>query len=303
MNSEKIYRKLNRIALGTAQFGLDYGIAGGEKIQSYEVCKILNYARENEINTLDTAISYGDSEQLLGEAGICEWKTVTKLPAIPENCQNLEEWVIKSVYGSLERLRIPKLYGLLLHRPKKLLGASELQLYSALLNCKDRGYVQKIGISIYDPSELEEILDKYPIDLVQAPFNVIDRRLETSISLNGSCWLDRLRESGVEIHVRSIFLQGLLLMKLNQRPEKFSRWNDLWSEWDTWLEDNHISALKACLNFALSYKQINRIVVGVDSLSHLEGILENIEGKFPVTPSSLISNDSNLLNPSCWGDL
>ena len=93
--------KVGRIALGTVQFGLDYGIFGAIKVTTREVRKILTYARENKINTLDTAISYGDSEKILGEVGICEWKTVTKLHAIPENYQNLEEWVIKSVHGSL----------------------------------------------------------------------------------------------------------------------------------------------------------------------------------------------------------
>jgi aryl-alcohol dehydrogenase-like predicted oxidoreductase len=293
----------DRIALGTVQFGLNYGITGGEKVHLDEIQKILNYARQNKINTLDTAINYGDSERLLGEVGICDLKTVTKLPKIPETCENLEEWVIESVHGSLGRLKIPKLYGLLLHHPQDLLGTLGQELYSSLQSCKDRGEVQKIGISIYDPSDLDIILNKYHIDLIQAPFNVIDRRLETTRNSVGSFWLDDLHESGIEIHVRSIFLQGLLLMEKNQRPVKFNRWNKLWESWHTWLKENQISAIQACLNFVLSCSQIDRIVMGVENLAQLKEIIETIDSGNPIVPTSLICNDTDLINPSSWNAL
>lgn len=301
--SQHLKIKTDRIALGTVQFGLNYGITGAGKVHLKEIHKILNYARENRINTLDTAINYGDSERLLGEVGICELNTVTKLPMIPGKCRNLEEWVIESLHGSLGRLKIPKLYGLLLHHPQDLLGVLGQQLYSSLQSCKDRGEVQKIGISIYDPSDLDIILKKYHIDLIQAPFNVIDRRLETTRNSVGSFWLDDLHESGIEIHVRSIFLQGLLLMEKNQRPVKFNRWNKLWESWHTWLKENQISAIQACLNFVLSYTQIDRIVLGVESLAQLIEIIETIDSGNLIVPTSLICNDSDLINPSSWNAL
>ena len=96
---------------------------------------------------------------------------------------------------------------------------------------------------------------------------MIDRRLET----NG--WLSRLHESGKEIHARSIFLQGLLLMQSNQRPKKFGRWKNIWVEWDKWLKQNQVSAIHACLQFILSFPQIDRVIVGVDSLVHLVEIV------------------------------
>jgi aryl-alcohol dehydrogenase-like predicted oxidoreductase len=292
--TQKVKGKVRKIALGTVQFGLDYGITGALKVPSEEIRRILTFAKENQIDTLDTAIDYGDSEIILGESGISGWKTVTKLPATPKVCQNLKEWVFKNVYKSLGRLRIPKLYGVLLHKPQELLGASGQQLYAALQNCKDQGLVQKIGISIYDPSELDSILNRYSIDLIQAPFNVIDRRLETS------GWLERLHQSGVEIHVRSVFLQGLLLMPKNQRPEKFDRWNKLWDVWHTWLEENQVSALQACLNFVLKYLQIDQVVVGVDSLIHFEEIVGIIDKKCAIPPICLINTDIDLVTPSNW---
>src|SRR5581483_2256099 len=106
----------------------------------------------------------------------------------------------------LLRLDVKTLYGLLLHRPQQLLGAEGPTLYQALQGLKKGGQVQKIGVSVYAPSELELLNLRYRFDLVQAPFNLVDRRLHTT------GWLQRLKEDGVEIHTRSAFLQGLLLM-------------------------------------------------------------------------------------------
>ena len=293
----------NRIALGAAKFGMNYGIYGSEKVSEQEVGKILNYAEEKKINTIDTAIGYGESEKVLGKMEISRWKIVTKIPAIPESKKDLAEWVIKSIHHSLERLKIPKIYGLLLHKSEDLLGSQGHQLYSALLKCKDMGLVQKIGISIYNPTNLEEILYKYPIDLIQAPLNVIDRRLITEISPTRGSWLDILDKSGVEIHVRSIFLQGLLLMKKNQRPKKFSRWSDSWTKWHKWLAQNNFSAIEACLKFALNYPKIDRVVVGVSSLKEMKQLFNLSKKDLVRVPIFDNSMDPDLINPFNWSKL
>ena len=220
--------KKNKLALGTVQFGQNYGVSGGKQVSRAEVGRILSYAKLHGINTLDTAIEYGDSEQALGETRVENFKVVTKLPAIPSECESIRQWVKDSVKESLDRLRIPQLHGLLLHRSGDLLGSLGPRLYEALSACKEQGLVRKIGISVYDPNELGTILDRYQMDLLQAPFNVLDHRLETS------GWMQRLHDSGVELHVRSVFLQGLLLMAPNLRPRKFKRWNKIWDVVDHW---------------------------------------------------------------------
>ena len=134
----------SRIALGTVQFGMDYGINESGKVQLEEVRKILSYARGHQIDTLDTAIAYGDSERVLGEAGVSGCKIVSKLPMIPKKCKNIEEWVKSSVCGSLERLKVTGLYGLLLHCPGDLFGKFGQKLYSGLRICKDQAQSVKL---------------------------------------------------------------------------------------------------------------------------------------------------------------
>jgi len=284
-----------KLAIGTAQFGLPYGIANqGGQVAREEVMAILDYAWTQGVRTLDTAIAYGDSEQRLGEIGVGQWQLITKLPAFPESCTEVAAWVKESVLGSLERLKISKLHGLLLHRSQQLLGNQGDVLYRALVALRDEGIVEKIGISIYSPDELDALCPYFKFDLVQAPFNIMDRRLVTS------GWLSRLHEAGTEIHTRSVFLQGLLLMDAVQRPVTFNRWQTLWDQWHNWLNEQRLTPLQACLGFALSQPYIDRVVVGIDGLAQLKEILSVEKIKSVTVPKSLVTEDAQLLNPSNW---
>ena len=257
-----------KLALGTAQLGLSYGVANTQgQISRDEAKEIIHFAESNGVKTLDTAVGYGDSELRLGEVGVKHWQGVSKLPALPDGCRDVSQWVQEIVVQSLKRLNVDALYGLLMHRPQQLLENGGEDVYRALRKVQEDGLVRKIGVSIYDPSELDTICSRFSIDLVQAPFNVLDRRLiETG-------WLPRIQEKGIELHVRSIFLQGLLLMELGMRPPKFDRWNRLWVDWQQWLEEADLTPLEACLRYALSYSEIDRVIVGVDSLKHLKEVL------------------------------
>ena len=289
---------IDRFAIGTVQFGVPYGIANQTgQVSRNEVAEILDCARAAGLDTLDTAIAYGESEQRLGEIGVGQWHVITKLPAFPESCTDVHAWVQKSVFGSLERLRAPKLYGLLMHCPQQLLGPQGNVLYRALVAIKDQGKVEKIGVSIYDPTDLDALCSQYQFDVVQTPFNIIDRRLATS------GWLERLHQAGTEIHIRSVFLQGLLLMKEVNLPTTFNRWRPLWQHWQCWLDEQALTPLQACLGFVLAHPQIDRVVVGVDSLMQLKGILSNVGTRFVKPPTNLMSEDMNLINPSRWPTL
>ncbi len=284
-----------KLALGTVQFGLPYGVANQVgQIHENEALEILNYAENKEIDTLDTAISYGESEQRLGQIGVEKWRVISKLPVIPESCQNILPWVEDAVSDSLERLRIPKLSGLLVHHPQQLIGSKGKELFNALSKLKEQDKVEKIGISIYSPADLDMLWPHYQFDLVQAPFNVFDRRIDTS------GWLNKLNEVGTEVHVRSIFLQGLLLMDPQKRPEKFNRWKLLWDRWGAWLEEQNLTALEACLGFTLSNPDISRVLVGIDSLKQLEEIIDASQKQDMIVPDSLVTEDVQLLNPINW---
>jgi len=285
----------NKLAIGTAQFGMPYGIANKKgQVSVDEGRKILAFAKENGIHTLDTAIGYGESEKQLGEIGIPGWEVVTKLLSVPEDCTDIHGWVEKNIYSSIERLRIPVLYGVLLHKPGQLLEGKGPSIYHALQKAKDHGFVNKIGISVYSPDELNELVPEFDFDMVQAPFNIFDRRVEES------GWLSKLANANIEVHVRSVFLQGLLLMPIADRPAAFNRWNILWGKYDNWLSENKLSPLEACLNHVLNYPMIDKVIVGVDSLENLKEITGAISAKIPEVPGYLSCDDLTLVHPAFW---
>lgn len=290
--------KKSKLALGTVQFGLDYGIANEAGQVSLDEAKcILSLAKEKEIDVLDTAIAYGTSEDVLGKASTDGFRLVTKLPPLPENQNNVVQWVNEQVHKSLARLGQKKLYGLLLHRSEDLLASQGGQLIHALVNLKNEESVQRIGVSIYSPDELEVVLNKIKIDLVQAPLNVVDRRMETT------GWLDRLKDDGVEVHTRSAFLQGLLLIERRKVPQKFSRWSNMWDMWQEHLRELGVSPLEACLAYPLSLEQVDQVIVGVDSTKHLQDISAASSIDHAPDTSFMMSNDTNLINPSNWNRL
>jgi aryl-alcohol dehydrogenase-like predicted oxidoreductase len=289
---------LSSLALGTAQFGSPYGIANrAGRIPRADAIAILERAYTSGVATLDTAIDYGQAEQELGEIGVAGWQVISKLPAVPDSCSNVSAWVRNSVQGSLARLRIPRLYGLLLHRPQQLLESHGLELYRALIELREAGMTEKIGVSIYDPDILAKLGAGFQVDIVQAPFSIVDRRLANS------GWLDKLHAAGTEVHVRSIFLQGLLLMKRGDRPAKFAPWQSLWDRWDKWLECEGLSALQGCLQSVRSQPGIDRIVVGIDNIGQLEQILRCLVHPVLARPAELACEDLNLIDPSRWSSL
>jgi len=289
---------VERLALGTVQFGCAYGVANQVgKVAKKEVEHILGFARSVGINTLDTAIAYGDSEDVLGAIGVQEWNVITKLPAIPDGQSDVSNWVLESINQSIRRIGTPKLHGLLLHRPEQINGQHGNHLLQGLERAKSLGLIGKVGVSIYDPEQLQIFLDSMPIDIVQAPLNILDRRLIES------GWASRLSSAGIEIHVRSAFLQGLLLMPPNIRPKKFDRWMGLWKIWDEWLLNHKIKPIDACIKFALSIREVNKVVIGVDSESQLRQIIETLDDGVLHLPELLNCGDVDLLNPVNWGKL
>lgn len=284
----------HKLVIGTAQFGFKYGIANKKGIVSLEEGGIiLEYAKENGVNMLDTSFGYGDSESKLGVIGVSEWQVVTKIVRVSED-KDIASQVEKNIHLSLNRLKINSLYGVLFHNPDQLLGQSGFEVYSALQKLKEEGIIGKIGISVYSTDELESLISNFDFDIVQAPFNLFDRRLsETG-------WLTKLASANIEVHIRSVFLQGLLLMHPADRPTKFGRWNKLWAAYDNWLLENNITALQACLNYVLDNPKINKCLVGIDSLENIQEIISAVNTEIPVLPEYLNCNDLELINPHLW---
>jgi aryl-alcohol dehydrogenase-like predicted oxidoreductase len=285
-----------RLGLGTVQFGLPYGISNTNGQTALdESHRILQVASENGINILDTAVSYGQSESTIGSFHSGNFKVVTKIPFLNLESPQIGKQVTRHFNSSRLQLNSDSVYGLLLHRPDQLLEPRGKEIWHELEILKNTGVVEKIGISISSFFDLDTILNQYAIDLVQAPFNPFDQRL-----ISGG-WLKRLKSQGVEIHSRSAFLQGLLLMEQHEIPMKFHRWASNFDHWHTSLRDLGISPLEACLQFPFSIPEIDCVLVGVNSVVHLGEILGISQKEFVDDYwSSFECNDDLLISPSLW---
>ncbi len=284
-----------KLALGTVQFGVKYGVANETgQVSPASIVQILNGAKSLGIDTLDTAAAYGNGEELLGKAGVDAFKVISKLPPRDPSEIDTASWVARNVESSLENLQLKALYGFLLHRPLELLSRDGDRLYQELLGLQKQGLIRKLGVSVYSPEDLEKLAPYIDFELVQLPVSLFDRRFIES------GWLERLKVLGAEIHVRSAFLQGLMLMSSARRPSYFSPWKDLFNDFDTWLEKENLSALEACLGFLNNVHEVDKVVVGVETVGQLFEIECAARKSLTVCPEYLKSNDPELINPALW---
>ena len=170
-----------KLALGSAQIGMQYGLLDHSKEKSVsEVREILKIASENSINTIDTAISYGRSEEILGKANVQGFDVITKIPKFPSNIDKPKKWVENHIYNSLKHLKIKGLYAVLFHESDDLDSCFADEIFTAIEKLKEKKLIKKIGVSIYNPDQLDKIINRYEINIVQAPLNILDRRMITS---------------------------------------------------------------------------------------------------------------------------
>lgn len=287
-----LYRKL---AFGTAQWGGHYGISNktgplGEKAGK----EVLALGRQKGMDTIDTARSYGGAEDILGRIGVADWRIVTKLARRDYECEKGIAAVEQAVEDSRKKLGINQFYAILVHHASDLLSPQGIELWAGLERAKEKRLTQKIGFSVYSPCELACLLDRHRPDIIQCPLSIFDRRWLKSGAL------ERARALGIEVHARSIFLQGLLLMKKSERPEWFDRWNDLFRAWEEWLTAQRVSALEACIHFVIESPYVDRVIVGVETVNQAKEIFDAVEREVPMPPDTLSSEDEDLLLPFRW---
>lgn len=267
----------------------------GRAVPFSEVQKIIELARKSHIDTIDTAAAYGRSEEVLGGVGVSDFRVVSKVLPIQAGLPFRKSHLRSAVFFSLRRLNLSALYGLLVHNTSDLNGPSGQLLIETLLELKDEGIIRKVGVSVYDPEELELLLKGWSPDMVQLPLNLVDRRFERAGLLH------TLRSMGIEIHSRSVFLQGLLLMPIGHIPSKFDRWRTLWMELERLRSEASVSNVALCLSYPLSLKEIDRVVVGVESIQQMEILVRDQgQGDPGLDLSFLESRDPILINPSKW---
>jgi aryl-alcohol dehydrogenase-like predicted oxidoreductase len=287
-----------QIALGTANFGLQYGVKNQRQLRVAEVEQILNACRASGVTTVDTAVGYGKSQRVLGEVGCRDFDCITKLPGLPAQLEDVLEWVRSQVVQALLDLRKDRLYGLLLHRPSELLGPRGPELSCALRQVQEEFEIEKIGISVYEPQELWDCWKVLQYDLVQIPCNVFDQRF-TADSI-----LVHLKSYNIEVHARSVFLQGLLLMPKSSRPAYFSPWAHVFDAWHDSVSASERTPLEVCLGFADRQGFVHKWVIGVDSKNQFLGILgvaESVEDIISTCDLSLFRDlPPELISPAQW---
>ena len=279
---------MSRLALGTVQFGLDYGISNASgQVPIEETRKILELAKEHGIDTLDTASGYGNSERILGEIGINDFQIVTKTTSLQLGVDN----VLQMFHRSLSDLNTPGVNGLLIHNIEEVKDKQFDTLYKELDKLKQDKLINKIGFSTYTPDQVDFLLNNFDFDLIQVPFNAFDTRL-----IDGG-QLQALKNKQIEIHARSVFLQGLLL-DFKHLSGYFSKWTNQFNSYQEIVQDSGLSLLEYALNFALNTQEIDKVLVGVHSEKQLKEIIQSVKEQDNLNAHPV--NDINLLNPSNW---
>jgi aryl-alcohol dehydrogenase-like predicted oxidoreductase len=280
----------SKLGLGTVQFGKNYGINNNSGIvPKDEIFKILSVAKENGITLVDTATYYGKSEETLGKMpNIMDFEIVTKLP---EKVENVEQ----CIKNSLRRLNSKILYGCLFHNFDTFVNKPNL--WKDLIEFRTNGQIQKIGFSVYFPREIEYLLEnKVDFNIIQLPYNLFDRRFEYLFQT--------LKDKNVEIHVRSVFLQGLFFRPIQLLSKHFDSVIEKLVSLNNYCETNSITLNQLLLSFVLQSKYIDKVIIGVESV---ENLLDNInasqKNSFRIKKTLIDKyqvNDENILIPYLW---
>ena len=287
----------NKIVIGTAQFGSDYGIHNfNGKVEYHQISKILDKGLENNINSIDTAIAYNNVHKILGNFNMNNWDIYTKIPSVPHNCLNVEEWIFNQINKSLDELKINFIAGIYIHNPAQLLEEKGNKIYKALLELKKNKKVKKIGYSVYTPKQLSSLWNLYKPDIVQLPYNIFDQRFEKS------GWLSKLKRHNVTIHARSIFLQGLVFFSSEKLPKKFSQILPLFKEYEDWLTDLKISKFDGSLAFVIKNQHIDNYILGFDNCNQISDLI-NFKVPNIHFPRFNYEVDKKILDPSRWNEL
>lgn len=275
---------MGKLVLGTVQFGLQYGVNSAGRPSEDAVKGILAEAAKGGITTLDTSSAYGNSEEILGKCIIVEenFKVVSKYP-------KGETSVGEMFNSSLKRLKVEKLYGYLLHHFE--VYKNNPAVWDEFISLKESGKVQKIGFSLYTPEELEFIIKKgSPFDLIQVPFNIFDKKFLP--------YMKELHEEGVEIHVRSTFLQGLFFKDRNALPEKLQPMKKYLLQLDEFSKKSGLSISEIALNYNLQNPYVDGVLIGVDNVEQLQMNLNSVKDT-PINIEIAVK-EQELLNPVNW---
>lgn len=292
-----------KLALGSAQFGMQYGIANrAGQPRAENVSEILRRGEGAGIHVLDTAHAYGEAEAMLGQAlaGNRRFKIVSKTLPVRRDVVTPGDMTQLNVAfrTTLDRLGSRDLYALLVHHADDLLGPGGDRLWSWMESLKSEKVVNKIGVSVYSPDQLEKAVDRYDIEIVQLPYNIYDQRFARAGLLDG------LQAAGIEVHSRSVFLQGLLLLAPGQLPAQFESIRSLQARLHESLAKAAMTPLAGCLSVCLNDPRIDFVVVGCESLRQIDEIIKSaVQTHACQDLEQFALDDEVIIDPSRWTNI
>jgi aryl-alcohol dehydrogenase-like predicted oxidoreductase len=287
---------MKKLILGTVQMGLDYGINNSfGKISIEESHQILLKAHISGITTLDTAEVYGNAHKVIGifhkNNPDYKFNIVTKVPHNIES--NSIEIKVKEYLADLE---VNCLDVLMFHSFESFINNSTA--IDVLVDLKLKGYINHIGVSVYTNDQIEYLLNEDEISVVQLPFNLLD-----NISIRGTL-IEQLKVKGKIIHTRSAFLQGLFFKKTSDKNKIVQKLKSELEILNQIVEQSNCSMEELALSYCLFQKNIDNVIIGVDSEDHLNTNIKastyKIEEDTILKINNIKTKDLDLLNPSLW---
>lgn len=260
---------MSKFILGTANFNGNYGIAQKKNLELAQIDEILSFAQANNLNHFDTANSYGNSQKILGR--LLEYSNPVQIDSKIGNqeCGTVES-ILESVQKSLSELKINKLSTLYLHDANSLLGDNKSSTKNGLTKILEMGLADHIGVSVYTLNDLLECKKELIVlSRFQVPENICDRRLSQSEEM-----LELASDNNV-INIRSIFLQGLLLMPVEAIPKSLSESRKSINDLELYAKKEAVDRIDLCIAYAKSISWASKIVVGVESITQLKAILDS----------------------------
>ena len=293
---------MERLVLGTAQLGMSYGIANTNGQPDFSTVRsIVKEAWGNGICEFDTAQAYGESERILGQVlqdlGIVDKaRIVTKLDPALDHLNKAA--LLKAIETSMDNLGVKSIFGLMLHR-EDLLELWEEGLDKILMDIVDSGQVEHLGVSVYSPEKAIQALESKDISMVQVPSNVLDRRFEKAGVF------DFAGDKGKTIYIRSVFLQGLLLMPPHALPGHMRFAAPVLEKLVSFSQDVGISIPELCIGYIKHVFSRSRPIFGAETPSQIK---ENLKCWGAVWPNGLVQKiqrefgniNEMILNPSLW---
>lgn len=295
------------LCLGTVQFGMDYGIRGQKQPSVEQAVQMLDYATQNGINNIDTANAYGTAEDVVGEFLKKETMPREELFIISKFRPNLLDEANEDQYydimkanleNTLSRLHTDYLDSYLLHSARYVWDDA---IIDTLNRMKKEGYVKHVGVSVYETDEAKKCIERPNVDFMQLPYSIFDQRMKTDDVFE----LAKKAEYPTQIHSRSAFIQGLILMKEDEVPTFLEKAKPIVRKIDELCQQYEISRIELAMSYVKRQNSISHLVFGVDNIEQLKENIALFENSLPNEIIDEISKefvdiDTDIVMPSLW---